>query len=171
MNRSLPCAGVAAGIALSAAAALAAPAADAAREDAIIRHNRELINRYFEEVWNRGRVDVLDELVAPDYLNHSPGIPNPRPGPAGLRPIVSAMRAAIPDLHYEVLDMVVSHDRVAVYTRVTGNHRGPLFGLLPKGGRIDVRQMQIEWIRDGRIVQHWRLTDDLSLLKQLGHLP
>lgn len=132
---------------------------------------RALIRRYFDEVWNAGRLDVLDELMAPDYRNHSPGLPaDPRPGPAGLKPIVAAMRAGIPDLHYEILDLVATAAKVAVHLRVTGTHTGTLFGLAPTGRRIDVRQMQIEWIRGGRIRQHWRITDDLALQRQLGVL-
>jgi steroid delta-isomerase-like uncharacterized protein len=130
--------------------------------------NRHLIERYFDEVWNRGDVDVLDELLAPDYLNHSPGIPNPRPGPQDLKPIVVAMREGLPDLHYDILDMVAEPDRVAVFVRLTGTHTGSFFGIPPTGRKIDVRQMQIEWIREGRIAQHWRITDDLNLMRQLG---
>jgi steroid delta-isomerase-like uncharacterized protein len=127
-----------------------------------------LIARYFDEVWNRGHLDTLDELLTPDYLNHSPSTPNPPRGPAGLKPIVAAMRDAVPDLHYDILDMVVAADKVAVSVRVTGTHTGPLFGLPATGKRIDVRQMQIEWIKDGRIWQHWRITDELTLLRQVG---
>lgn len=135
-----------------------------------IARNRAVIERYFEEVWNRGRIDVLDELIAPDYLNHSASLPNVRPGPEDLKPIVQAMRAGIAGLHYTILDMVVTEDKAAVYTRVRGTHTGDLFGMAPTGKAIDVRQMQIEWLRDGRIVQHWRLTDELTLLRQLGQL-
>lgn len=78
------------------------------------------------------------------------------------------MRAAITDLNYQILDMVIAPDKVAVYLRVTGTHTGDLFGIPATGRRIDVRQMQIEWVRDGRIWQHWRITDELALLRQLG---
>jgi steroid delta-isomerase-like uncharacterized protein len=132
--------------------------------------NRRLIHRYFNEVWNEGQLDVLDELLTPDYINHSPGIPNPKPGPGDLKPIVAAMRAGIPDLHYTILDLVVAEDKIAAYVRVTGTHRGAFFGIEPTGRAIDVRQMQVEWIRDGKICQHWRLTDDLTLFRQLGQL-
>lgn len=132
--------------------------------------NRRLIHRYFNEVWNEGQLHVLDELLTPDYLNHSPGLPNPRPGPADLKPIVAAMRAGMPDLHYTILDLVVAEDKVAAYVRMTGTHTGVFFGLAPTGRSIDVRQMQVEWIRDGRICQHWRITDDLALMRQLGQL-
>jgi steroid delta-isomerase-like uncharacterized protein len=129
---------------------------------------RRLITRYFQEVWNDGHVDVLDELLTPDYLNHSPSTPNPSRGPAGLKPIVRAMRDGIPDLRYDILDMVIAPDKAAVFLRVTGTQTGTLFGMPATGRRIDVRQMQIEWIKDGRIWQHWRITDELTLMRQLG---
>jgi hypothetical protein len=132
-----------------------------------IEHH-SLLLRYFNEVWNEGRLDVLDELLTADYINHSPGIPNPRPGPEDLKPIVLAMRRGIPDLRYEILDAVITADKAAVYLRVTGTHSGVLFGIEPTSRPIDIRQMQIEWFRDGRIWQHWRLTDDLALRQQLG---
>lgn len=127
-----------------------------------------LLTRYFDDVWSRGEVDLLDDLVTDDYVNHSPSVPGPRPGAADLKPIVRAMRAGIPDLRYDILDTVIGDDKVAVHVRVTGTHTGPLFGIAPTGRRIDVRQMQIEWLRDGRIAQHWRVTDELGLLRQLG---
>jgi len=142
----------------------------AAGDTALLLQNRALVLRYFEEVWNQGNLDVLDELIASDYVNHSSSIPNPRPGPADLKPIVAEMRRGIPDLKYEILDMVVAPDKVAVHVRMTGTHRAALFGMQPSGCRIDVRQMQFEWIKDGRIVQHWRLTDDLALLKQMQQM-
>jgi steroid delta-isomerase-like uncharacterized protein len=135
-----------------------------------VEQNRQLITRYFEEVWNQGRLDVLDEIMAPDYLNHSSSIPDPRPGPADLKPIVKAMREGIPDLKYDILDMVITAEKAAVFLRVTGTHSGTFFGIPPTGKKIDVRQMQIEWIRNGKIWQHWRVTDELSLMRQLGQI-
>jgi ketosteroid isomerase-like protein len=162
---------VAAGLSL-AAAILGNPAvAQSAGDTPVAERTRLLITRYFEEVWNRGQLAVLDEIMAPDYINHSPSTPDPRPGPEDLKPIVSAMRAGIPDLHYDILDMVVTPTKAAVYLRVTGTHSGSLFGIAPTGKSIDVRQMQIEWLRDGRIWQHWRVTDELGLLRQLGVVP
>ena len=148
-----------------------AATADERSQGMKVQQARQVIIRYFEEVWNQGRLDVLDELMTLDYVNHSPSVPNPRPGPEDLKPIVRAMRDGIPDLHYRILDMVVTADKVAVYLRVTGTHRGTLFGVAPTGRRIDVRQMQIEWIREGRIWQHWRITDELALMRQLGVVP
>lgn len=136
-----------------------------------IERNERLIRRYFEEVWNRGELEALDEIVAPDYVNHSPGMPDPRPGPEGLKPIVAALRKGIPDVAYAIQDIVVSPDKVAVRVVMTGTHTGALFGIPPTGRRLTVEQMQIERIENGKIAEHWRRTDDLGMMRQLGLLP
>jgi steroid delta-isomerase-like uncharacterized protein len=130
-----------------------------------------LARRYFEEVWNQGKVDVLDELLSPAYVNHTPSAGQPRPGPDGLKPIVLAIRRAFPDLHYRIEDVIVSADAVVIRTTMTGTHEGDLFGLPPTHRKIRVTQIQIERVRNGRIVEHWRVTDELSLMRQLGALP
>ncbi|HQU74606.1 MAG TPA: ester cyclase [Calditrichia bacterium] len=131
----------------------------------------KLIMLYFEEVWNLGKLDILEDIIDPEYVNHSPGTPNPPRGPVGLRPIIAAMRKAIPDLNYEVLDWVYGDNKVAIRSRMTGTHREELFGIPPTGKKIDVMQFQIEHLRNGKIVAHWRQTDDLTMMKQLGLVP
>jgi steroid delta-isomerase-like uncharacterized protein len=145
--------------------ALSASGAERAEQ---IAHNEKLARRYFEEAWNRGDVAVLDELLAPDYVNHTPSTPNPPPGPEGLKPIILALRRAFPDLHYEIKDVIATENAVTIRVVMTGTHRGDLFGLPPTGRRVQVDQINIEHIRDGRIVEHWRVTDELKLMRQLG---
>jgi len=130
-----------------------------------------VIVRYFEEVWNRGKLEVLDELLAPDYVNHASSLPDAPPGPAGVKPIVAAMRAAFPDLHYTIDQLVIGEDAVAVRVTLRGTHRGDLFGIPATGKAFTVTQTNIERFRDGKIVEHWRNTDELSLLRQLGVVP
>src|SRR5690606_20771032 len=124
-----------------------------------------------EEVWNQGQLDVLDELLAPDYVNHSSSMPDAPPGPEGVKPIVAAMRRAFPDLHYTIDRMVVGDDAVAVRVTLTGTHVGDFFGIPPTGKPLKVTRTNIEQFRDGKIVAHWRTTDELSLLRQLGVVP
>jgi len=140
--------------------------ADSSKSD--VERNAALARRYFEEVWNRGNVDALDELLAPNYVNHTPSTPNPPPGPQGLKPIVRAIRQAFPDLHYEIKDVIATPDSVAIRVVMTGTHRGDLFGVAPTGRTIKVDQVNIEHIERGRIVEHWRVTDELSLMRQIG---
>jgi steroid delta-isomerase-like uncharacterized protein len=136
-----------------------------------MHRNERLIRRYFDELFNQGRVDLVDELLAPDYVNHSPGAPDLPTGRAGVAIVVAALRRAFPDLRYTIDELVVADDAVAARTTMTGTHEGDLFGLPPTGRAVRVAQHTIERIRDGRIVAHHRLTDDLAMLRQLGVLP
>jgi steroid delta-isomerase-like uncharacterized protein len=133
--------------------------------------HRNVIRRYFEEVWNNGDLDVLDALIAPDYVNHSPSTANPPLGPVGLKPIVAAMRTAFPDLHYTIDDQVYDGERAAIRCTLSGTHTGDFFGTPPTGKSFRVSQFQIERFRNGQIVEHWRQTDELGLMRQLGLLP
>ncbi len=132
---------------------------------------QEIITRYFEELWNQGRIAAVDELLHPEYVNHSPGSPEMPTTRDGVKWVVGALRTAFPDLHYTIEDVIVGKDAVAVRATMTGTHRGDFFGVPPTGRAVKVSQMTIERFRDGRIVAHHRLTDDLSLMKQLGLLP
>lgn len=164
--------GIAVATALAATAALlvAAPVPGQDTSSAVA-DAATLARRYFDEVWNRGRVDVLDQLLTPEYVNHTPSFGNPPPGPEGLKPSVLAMRRAFPDLHFTIEDVVVAPDAVTIRTTMTGTHQGDLFGIAPTHRRINVTQIQIELVRGGRIVEHWRVTDELTLMRQLGVVP
>jgi len=130
-----------------------------------------VIRRYFAELFNQGRIELISELLHPEYVNHSPGAPALPRGREGVAIVVEALRRAMPDLKYEIDDMVVGQDSVAVRTTLTGTHRGELFGLPPTGQRVNVAQMTFERFREGQIVAHHRLTDELAMLRQLGVLP
>jgi steroid delta-isomerase-like uncharacterized protein len=129
---------------------------------------RELVTRYFHDLWNRGDERLIDELLHPDYVNHSPGSPTMRTDREGVRWVLRALRTAFPDLHYEIEDMVVGDDAVAVRTTMSGTHHGDFFGLAPTGRAFRVSQINLERFRDGRIIAHHRVTDMAELMKQLG---
>lgn len=135
-----------------------------------LEKNRTTVTRYFEEVWNQGKLDILDEILSPEYINHNPGFENPKPGPEGLKPIVSAIRTGFPDLKYIIEKLIVTDDYVAAYVTMTGTHTGVFFGIEPTGKKIEVHQMQFERIFDGKMIEHWRVTDDLSMMKQLDQI-
>ncbi|MDP1573775.1 MAG: ester cyclase [Coxiellaceae bacterium] len=135
-----------------------------------VEKNKILIQRYFEEAWNQGKLEVLDEIIDQNYINHSPGSPNPEPGPKGLKPIISAIRKGFPDLHFEIKNMVVTDDQVAIHSVMHGTHTGELFGMAPTGKKVAVNQMQIERIKNEKIVEHWRQSDDMGMMRQLGQI-
>ena len=130
--------------------------------------NRALVERYFHELFNEGRIELVDVLLHPDYVNHSPGSPDQPRDREAVKAVVLALREAFPDLHYRIEDMVADEGAVAVRTTLTGTHLGSLFGLPATGKAVRVTQFNLERIEDGRIVAHHRLTDDLALRQQLG---
>lgn len=135
-----------------------------------IEKNKILIERYIEEVWNQGKLDILDEIIDVNYINYSPGIPNPERGPEGLKPIIADMRKAFPDLKFEIKNMIVTDEQVAIHCIMHGTHKGDLFGMAATGKTVKVNQMQIERIVNNKIVEHWRQSDDLGMLQQLGQM-
>lgn len=130
--------------------------------------NRQIIQTYYNEVWNKGDVDVLDNLLSKDYINHTPSTPNPPIGAAGLKPIIKAIRKGFPDLHYEIKDIIVTKNKAVARVVMTGTQTDTLFGIPPTGKHIEVNQINIEQIESGRITEHWRVTDELGMMKQLG---
>ena len=121
---------------------------------------RAVLVRYYEEIWNQGRLEVCNELIAPDYVNHSAPLHGLPAGPGGLKQIVAAVRRAFPDLHYTIEDIVLGGEKAALRTTLRGTHRGDLFGVAPTGRTVEVQELQIEHLRDGQIVAHWHLIDD-----------
>jgi steroid delta-isomerase-like uncharacterized protein len=128
--------------------------------------NESVIRRYFQELFNQGRLELIEELLHPEYVNHSPS-PGVPAGRDGLRVIVPALRSAFPDLTYTIEELVVGADAVATRTTLRGTHRGDFFGLPASGRAFCVQQMTIERFAQGRIIAHHRVTDEASLLRQL----
>ena len=129
---------------------------------------RVVIERYFHQLFNQGKVELVPELLHPDYVNGSPGSPDLPRGREGVAIVVKALRTAFPDLEYQIEDMVIGADAVAVRTTLRGTHRGDFFGLPATGKAVEVSQMTIEHFKEGRIVAHHRVTDELALQRQLG---
>jgi steroid delta-isomerase-like uncharacterized protein len=133
--------------------------------------NKSVMRRYFEEAWNKGHLELLDELVAANYVNHNPFLPDLPPGPEGLKPIFIGFRAAFSDLNYTIEDLISEEDKVVTRWTMRGTHTGELMGIPPTGKQVTVGGMQVERIAEGKIVEHWRTSDDLGLLQQLGVTP
>ncbi len=133
--------------------------------------NKAIIRRYFDEVWNGGNLDLIDQFFAPDYVNHSPS-PGQGQGSAALKALIAMFRGAAPDLRITVDDLLAEGDRVASRWTARGTHTGEgLLGLPPTGRVIVGETIAIDRFADGRIVEHWARRDDLGLFQQLGLLP
>jgi predicted ester cyclase len=93
--------------------------------------NKAVVRRLLD-VWEQGNIDLIDELLAPDYVNHSPATPEQPTGPEGLKGVVSIFRSAIPDLKMVVEDMIAEGDKVVLRYTLEGTHEGELFSIRPR---------------------------------------
>ena len=127
---------------------------------------KAVARRIWEEVFPLCQLEVLPEVIHPDWHNHAP--PTHKYGLAGARATVAQLRDAFDDLRYEVLDVIGDGDRVAVYCLVTGRHTGPWQGLPATGRGFASEQVHILRFRDGKAVEHWAVRDDLRMMRDLG---
>jgi steroid delta-isomerase-like uncharacterized protein len=132
--------------------------------------NKEIV-RQFWGVWEEGNLGLVDELVGLDYVNHSPGMPNQPEGPEGIKAVVSMFRAGMPDLRVVIEDVIAEGDKVMMRYRIEGTHEGELFGVPPTGRRVSIESITVERVSSRKIREHWRVTDTLDMMQQLGAIP
>ena len=130
--------------------------------------NTDTFRRAIEDGWNRGNLAAIDELFAPDFVEHQVGI---RPGREGVRDSIRELRTAFPDLRLVIEDVVAEGDLVWARIRATGTHRGPFPGTAGTGRPIRVDVIDVVRLARGRIVEHWGVADRLSLAQQVGAVP
>jgi steroid delta-isomerase-like uncharacterized protein len=133
--------------------------------------NKAIVRRFIEEVWNNGNLDVIDELVSDDHIDHDPGREGTPGGREGMRAFVQMYRTAYPDTHIEFGELIAEGDLVAGPWTATGTHQGDLMGIAPTGKSIRVTGMGMDRVRDGKIVESWGNYDTLGMLQQLGAIP
>lgn len=116
---------------------------------------------------NSGELEVLNELVAAECVDHDPA-PGQGPGPQGFMDLFAGLRTSFPDLDVDVEHLTASDDDVAFAYTITGTHQGPLMGHPPTGRTFKIRGMQIGRFEDGKLIERWGSSDQLGMLAQLG---
>ena len=129
--------------------------------------NKAVVRRLFEEVANDQNLDVLDELVAEDVVNHAATDEHKR-GIEGFRHVMEWGHALLPDGRYEILDMIAEGEMVACRLRASGTMQGEMFGIPPTGKSFTAEHVHWHRVADGKLVERWAVRDDLGTLIQLG---
>jgi steroid delta-isomerase-like uncharacterized protein len=131
---------------------------------------RTLMERWYNEVMNQGKLEVIDQLVAEGYIEHEhyPGSP---PTFDGLKQTVGAFRNAFPDLRFEVHNMIVENDTVVAYATLHGTHQGEFAGIPATGKTVAVAGIDTVRFANGKAIEHWGNTDNLGMMQQLGVAP
>ena len=131
--------------------------------------NKALMRRFIEEVWNKGNLQVADEIFHPAAT--SPSAPQLPPGTAGVRMIAEMFRSAFPDFHMTIEDLVAEEDIVVARFTQGGTHRGTFMGAAPTGRQVQFTEIGILRVAGGKVVESWYETDMLSLYQQVGLIP
>jgi steroid delta-isomerase-like uncharacterized protein len=133
-----------------------------------VEENKAIMRRYFEGAWEQGDLELLDELLASDYVNHDPATPDTPTGPEGVKGVVSMFRSGMPDLKVVIEDMIAEGEKVATRYTLEGTHEGELFGVPPTGRSLSIKSMTVERVSEGKVRDHWRVSDNLEMMQQLG---
>lgn len=133
--------------------------------------SKEVVRRSIEEAWNEEDIELVDELVAPDGVQHDPTLPDLPRGPDAMKQSIRLYHAAFPDATIEIEQMVAEDDTVAVRWIGRGTHEGELMGVEPTGNEVEVRGIQFSRVEDGKIAESWIVYDSLGMLQQVGAVP
>ncbi len=131
--------------------------------------NKWLVNRVYDEAISSGMYDVIDELVAPNYVSH--GLPMSVNGPQEFRESIETFRSAFPDLYMLVEEQIADGDRVSNLGYLTGTHRAEFLGIPASGQQIKVNVISIWRFEDSKVAESWVQMDLMSLMQQIGAAP
>ena len=126
--------------------------------------NKATVRRIIEEIINKGRLDLIDELVAEDYVDNAGG-PH---GREGYRQSVMVVRTAFPDLQMTIEDLIAEGDKVVARLSIEATHNGVFMDIKPTGRAVSFTGIGIMSVVNGQIAERWNQSDLLALLKQLG---
>jgi steroid delta-isomerase-like uncharacterized protein len=136
----------------------------------VIESNKAVVRGFLEEVINQNRLDRADDLVVEDFVELDP-LPGQRQGREGLKEVLGAMRAAFPDMHWVVEEMVAEGDTVVTRFTWTGTHRGAFLGVPATGRSVVVKGVVIDELAGGKMSRSRILMDSLGMMQQLGVVP
>lgn len=130
-----------------------------------IEENKAVIRRYFEAM-STGNLEALDAMVDGSHVDHS-SAPGSTQGLEGVKQFLRMLRAAFPDAHWDVEDLIAERDRVAVRVTFRATHRGEFLGIPATGKQVTMPAIAIVRLINGRLVESWINRDRLGLIQQL----
>jgi predicted ester cyclase len=127
-----------------------------------LEKNKAIV-RGFIEAYNARQLDLVDDFVSPNYIDHEKNIDR-----EGLKQLIAMGINAFPDWYETIEDIIAEGDKVWVLLAYTGTHKGEFVGLAPTGKKITSKAVDIYRIVDGKLAEYWNVTDNLNIFKQVG---
>jgi predicted ester cyclase len=116
--------------------------------------NKALLRRFYEELWSKGNLEAIPELVAENFVDHHP-LPGAPPGREGLAALVTTRRTAFPDMREICEDLIAEGDKVVGRFTMRGTHSGESMGFAPTGRRVTMSEIDIVRVAGGKIAEFW----------------
>jgi len=126
------------------------------------------MQRFYDEVFSKGNLSLVDELIADDFVEHEelpPGVPQ---GKGAVGALVTMLHTAFPDFRAAAEEMLQDGSKVVTRARFSGTHRGDFMGIPPTNKTFDIPVIDIVEFRDDRAIAHWGVMDMAGLMQQLG---
>jgi predicted ester cyclase len=132
--------------------------------------NKAMLDRFMVEL-NKGNLDIVYEFIAPEFVGHSPSLPEPIRGPDGFKAFLLMLGTAMPDAHYPSWTLIADGDLVAIHMLFEGTFTNELMGIPPNGKKITAWNANIWRFENGKLVEWWQNLDTLGFMQQLGAIP
>jgi steroid delta-isomerase-like uncharacterized protein len=135
-----------------------------------IDRQKSLLLHYVQELWNQHNLSVIDEMILPDFVDHTlpAGFPQ---GPQGARGFAQVYLTAFPDTQIAFHEMIAEGDTVVLRWTATGTHTGDLVGIPPTGKKMQVQGLTLWRFQGEKFIESWNIFDQYLLLQQLGVIP
>ena len=133
--------------------------------------NKTVVRRLFDELWNKGNLQVADEIIAPMYQHHDASTPDLGKGPESEKKRVNLYRTAFHDFRLSIEDLLADGETVVARWSCRGVHKGELNGIAPTGKQFAITGVTICRFDHGKIVEGFVNWDALGLMRQLGVVP
>jgi steroid delta-isomerase-like uncharacterized protein len=133
--------------------------------------NAAFIRRWFDEVWNKGRMDAIDEMASPEVIGHGQAQHSTDIGMVEFKKLARDIRSAFPDIHFIIEDVITQGDKVVARWSARMTHAGTFLGTAATGRAVTVTGISVQHIVKGKIVEGWDNWDQLGLLVQIGAVP
>ncbi len=135
--------------------------------------NKALVLQMYDEVWNKGNLEFLDEALAPDFRDHPTkrAYDVPDRGRESLVDTIKTLRTAMPDFHDQMIRVVAEGDRVSYLGRMTGTHTGNYLRVPPSNNKVSVTGIFDFRLENGKIVERWGIFDVMGMMQQMGAFP
>jgi steroid delta-isomerase-like uncharacterized protein len=126
--------------------------------------NKALVRRFIKEIFEQGRLELVDELCADDFIGHAWGNADKE----GLKAAMTRVAQGLADAKFTIQDVIAEDDLVAVRLTASARHVGDFMGMPASGRSYEIGEIHIFRVRDGKVSEHWHQFDSAGMMKQLS---